>query len=101
MSSTPSSFSEAKAVLQVLQVGLNQIFSISVFAFLHQIRFDKRIQVSIQDTLRIRCFNVGTNIFYEFVGMQNIISDLRSPLNFRLVASVAAFAASCFRISSS
>jgi len=49
----------------------------------NQVGFDKFVDISIEDSIRIAGFVLCSHIFNHLVGMENIGADLVSPANIR------------------
>ncbi len=45
-------------------------------AVLHQEGLDERIDVAVENILDIACFQIGPEVFDQFVGMKDVIPDL-------------------------
>ena len=84
-------------------IGKSKIFRLKYFLIflIHQISFDKAIYLSIHHRSNISYLEIGTMVFDHFIGMKNIGSYLRTPLDFFLGSIFESMASCRFRISSS
>ena len=48
----------------------------------HQVGFEKSVEFAVEHAVGIAGLDPGTHVLDEFVGMQNVVADLRTPLNF-------------------